>query len=170
MKKVFALLIICLVAFVAVGQERTVNSSKTTLKTGYSYLQYDAVAADTLVETNQDTIDFVFNNQNHEAIEKVVYVCDMDSTAGADSVYYSLTGYNDLGGTGTLLTSGGALINEIGEIVEISKYYSVAGDTVSGSPMDLSFRHYVLRFIQDDNNSYDGGASFNSITEKLFFK
>ena len=52
-------------------KERTVNSSKTTMKTGHTYIEYNAVAADTLMATNQDTIDFVFNNYNHEAVEKI---------------------------------------------------------------------------------------------------
>lgn len=160
-------------AVIAIGlqaQERTVNSSKTTLKTGKTYLKYVGVAADTLVETNQDSILYVFNNYNHEAIEKIAFVASFDSIAGNDSLYYTLTGYNDLLGTGTTITSGGILVNQLAEIVDIGQYYSTVSDTASGTPMDLSFRHYGLLIIQDDNNDYDGGASLNWISQKLHLK
>ena len=75
MKKYFALFSIVLFAVVAMAQERTVNVG---LKTGVFYIQH-ASAADTLVETNQDTIDFVFENQNREAIEKLIFSASLRS-------------------------------------------------------------------------------------------
>ena len=82
MKKCFALLTIVLFAVVAMAQERTVN---IPMKTGVFYIQH-ASPADTLIETNQDTIDFVFENQNREAIEKLIFSASIDTIAGNASL------------------------------------------------------------------------------------
>lgn len=167
MKKYLSLIVLVLVAFVVMAQERVVNSSRTTFGTGVSYLNYTAVAADTLKETNQDTIDFIFNNQNHEAIEKIVFNMSLDSLAGNDSIYYVLSGFNDLyTGTNTTIASGGILVNQSNELIQISKWFYTNDTTY----VDLSFRGYKLRFIQDGNNDYDGGAKFDYIRAKLYFK
>ena len=71
MKKYFILITFILVAVFAMAQERTVNSSKTTLQNGITYIKYQGVAADTLKEKNQDTIDFIFNNYNHFEVSKI---------------------------------------------------------------------------------------------------
>jgi hypothetical protein len=160
MKKLITLLLI-FVALISYSQERIVNNSKTTFENGITYLGYVGVAADTLKETNQDTIDFVFNNYNHYAVEKISLLIEADSLAGNDSIYYKLTGYEfPLSATGTLLASGGGLINTTGELIPI-----VVEDSDS-----ISFRKYVLRLTQDSNNDYDGGAIIKSIFNKLFLK
>ena len=85
MKKYFAFLAIVLFAVAAMAQERTVNIG---LKTGVFYIHH-ASTADTLVETNQDTIDFVFENQNREAIEKLIFSASIGTIAGNDSILLS---------------------------------------------------------------------------------
>ena len=160
MKKYFILISFILVACFAMAQERTVNSSKTTLENGTTYIKYQGVAADTLKETNQDTIDYVFNNYNHFEVSKISVLIEADSIAGNDSVYYSLTGYEFPDSpSGTYLASGGILINQKGELKPIV----IESDSIS-------FRKYVLRLIQDDNNDYDGGAEVQNIFWKLFLK
>lgn len=166
MKTYSTIIILVLFAVVAMAQERTVNSSKTTFKPDVTYLEYTGVAADTLKETNQDTIDFIFTNQNHDAIEKMVFVCSFDTLAGNDSIYYTLEGFNDLALSGTSIATGGILVNELNEEVAISKWYWTNATTF----VDLNFRFYKLRIIQDDNNDYDGGASLNWIKSKLSLK
>jgi hypothetical protein len=161
MKKLITLVLLIFVALISYSQERTVNNSKTTFENGITYLGYVGVAADTLKETNQDTIDFVFNNYNHYAVEKISLLIKADSLAGNDSIYYKLTGYEfPLSATGTLLASGGALINTTGELIPI----------VIEESDSISFRKYVLRLTQDSNNDYDGGAIIKSIFNKLFLK
>jgi len=153
-------------AVIAIGlqaQERTVNSSKTTMKTGVTYVEYTGVSADTLKVTNQDTIDYVFNNYNHKAIEKIAIGIQLDSIAGNDSIYYSLIGYDNIGGSGTSIATGGILVNQLNELVEISDYVASVSD-------ETSFRYYILRLIQDGNASYDGGASIDWIKFKLYLK
>lgn len=166
MKKYLILSYLVLFAFVAIAQERTVNNKATIFKTDVTYLEYNGVAADTLIKTNQDTIDFIFTNQNHFAVEKLIFSCSFDSIAGNDSIYYFVNGYNNLLGAGTTITTGGALINASNEIVDIAKWYWTNDTTF----VDLNYRYYKLRFIQDGNTDYDGGASVNYIKAKLYLK
>lgn len=166
MKKLIILLAIVLMSFVTLAQERTVNSSKTTFKPDVTYIEYLGVAADSLKETSQDTIDFWFTNQNHKAVEKLVFTLQLDTLAGNDSIYYSLFGYNDTGTTGTSITTGGLLVNASNDLFDIVKWYWTNATTY----VDLSYRFYRLRFIQASNNSYDGGAKFDFIKAKLFLK
>jgi hypothetical protein len=162
MKKLFIILTLAFVAFASVAKERSVS---VTFKTDVSYV-YHYSAADTLKETNQDTIDFIFTNQNHGAVEKLSFTMSLDSLAGNDSIYYSLSGLNNSDGTATSLAAGGILVDQSNKIVDISKWYWTNDSTY----VDLSFRFYRLRFIQAANNSYDGGAKFDYLIGKLFFK
>lgn len=169
MKKILLFIMIIALGIGLQAQERTVNSSKTTMKTDVTYRLYNGVTADTLIITNQDTIDYVFNNYNRNAIEKISIGMQLDTLAGNDSISYSLIGYNNIDddglvvGSGTSIATGEFLVNELDEHIEISDY-------VSGVTDDTSFRHYVLRLIQNDNASYDGGASIDWIKFKLYLK
>ena len=150
------------VAFASIAQERTVP---ITFKTGVSYM-YHSSPADTLKETNQDTIDFIFTNQNHGAIEKLSFTMSIDSLADDDSIYYSLSGLNNSDGTATILATDSILVDQSNEIIDISKWYWTNDTTF----VDLNFRFYRLRFIQASNNLYDGGAKFDYLIGKLYFK
>lgn len=163
MKNLVIFLVLAFVAFASTAQKRTVP---ITFKTDVSYRYYSGNPADTLKETNQDTIDFIFTNQNHGAIEKLVFTMSIDTIAGNDSIYYTLSGLNNSDGATTTIASGGILVNQSNEIVDISKWYWTNDTTY----VDLSYRFYRLRFIQDDNNDYDGGAKFDYIIGKLYFK
>jgi hypothetical protein len=163
MKKFTVIMILAFVAFVSIAQERTVP---ITFKTDVSYIYHKGAAADTLKKTNQDTIDFLFTNQNHGAIEKLVFTMSIDTLAGNDSIYYTLSGLNNSDGAATTIASGGILVNQSNEIVDISKWYWTNDTTY----VDLNYRFYRLRFIQDGNNDYDGGAKFDYLIGKLYFK
>jgi hypothetical protein len=162
MRKYFTLLAIVLFAVVAMAQERTVD---IPMKTGVFYIQH-ASKADTLIETNQDTIDFVFENQNREAIEKLIFSASIDTIAGNDSISYVVTGFNNPGATETSITTGGLLIDQNNELVEISKWYWTNDTTY----VDLNYRFYRLRVIQLANNDYDGGAKFDYLRLQLRVK
>lgn len=150
---------------VVTGQERTVYNGKTQLNTGTTYISYTGVAADTLIETNQDTIDYVFTNTNHNAIEKVSFAIVADTLAGNDSVYYTLSGLNYYPtGNETSIVTGGLLFNATNDIGEVLK---MRNDSTN---YDISFRYYKLRLIQAANNSYDGGIEINKIIVKLYYK
>jgi len=162
MKKLIGLLILAFVAFVSIAQERTVQ---VTFKPDVSYMYHSSVL-DTLKETTKDTIDYIFTNQNHVAVEKLVFTMSIDSLAGNDSIYYSLSGLNNSDGTATSLATGGILVNQKNEIIDISKWYWTNATTF----VDLNYRFYRLRFIQASNNSYDGGAKFDYLIGKLYLK
>lgn len=155
------ILVLAFVAFVSTAQERTVSITLS----GSSYAYHSSVL-DTLKETTKDTIDYIFTNQNPGAVEKLVFTMSIDTLAGNDSIYYSLSGLNNSVGTATTLASGGILTNQSNEIIDISKWYWTNDSTY----VDLSFRFYRLRFIQAANNSYDGGAKFDYLIGKLYFK
>jgi len=161
MKKLVIILVLAFVAFVSTAQERTVS---ITLSNS-SYVYHSSVL-DTLKETTKDTIDYIFTNQNPGAIEKLNFTMSLDSLAGNDSIYYSLSGLNNSDGAATTIASGGILVNQSNEIVDISKWYWTNATTF----VDLNYRFYRLRFIQAANNSYDGGAKFDYLIGKLYFK
>jgi len=162
MKKYLILSIMVLFAFVAIAQERTVP---ITFKTDVSYVSHSS-STDTLKEVNQDTIDFIFTNQNHGAIEKMVFSMSLDTLAGNDSIFYTLSGLNNSDGTATTIATAGLLINKSNQIIDISKWYWTNATT----DVDLNYRFYRLRFIQSANNTYDGGAKFDYLIGKLYFK
>ena len=166
MKNLFLTITVIFAFYVGINaQERTVFNGKTQLNTGTTYITYTGIAADTLIETNQDTIDYVFTNTNHYAIEKVSFSIIADTLAGNDSVYYTLTGLNYYpAGNETNIVSGGLLFNASNDIGEISKVWN------DSTNYDISFRYYKLRVIQAANNSYDGGIKLNKIIAKLYYK
>lgn len=166
MKNLFLTITVIFAFYVGINaQERTVFNGKTQLNTGTTYITYTGIAADTLIKTNQDTIDYVFTNANHNAIEKVSFAIIADTLAGNDSVYYTLTGLNYYqGGNETSIVSGGLLFNASNDIGEISKVWN------DSTNYDISFRYYKLRVIQAANKSYDGGIKINKIIAKLYYK
>ena len=171
MKKFVNTFIIVLLAVVAMAQERTV----TKYLGSDTRWDYNGTAADTLKETNQDTIDFRVEYRGMEAIEKFDIFMQLDTLAGNDSIYVSVLGYKDLSGAATtLVSSTGVLINELNEVKELTLYQTVSADTVSSAiihtPVDLSYRYYILRCIQDSNNDYDGGAKFDYVRFKFYKK
>ena len=164
MKKYLFCILTLFLAVVAIAQERTVT---TDFGKGDNYVYHaSTTGADTLVVTNQDTIDFVFTNKNAGAIERLSFTASVDTIAGSDSIYYYLYGYDNLDGSVTEITTGGLCVTKSDQIIEISKWF-YTNDTTW---IDLNYAHYRLRFIQDDNASYDGGANFDYLTGRLTFK
>ena len=156
------------------AQERTVSIS---LKDGNTRWDYNGVAKDTLMETNQDTIDFVMEYRSAGAIEKIDLFMQLDTIAGNDSIYVSLLGLKDLSGAATtLIASTGVLLDGLDIVKELSLYQTFANDTTSEGivikavPTDLSYRYYKLRMIQAANNSFDGGARVDYVRMKLYQK
>ena len=153
MKKLFAILFLFAITVTMMAQERTVN---VDIKSGFTwgtYVSYTGVAADTLIETNQDFILYKFLYRKDEAIDKLAFTIVDDSLAGNDSIYYYLNGYNDASGASTL-------INQTGEVLELS-----VTDT---DLTDISCRYYGLLLIQDDNNLYDGGDKIQNVNLKIY--
>jgi hypothetical protein len=162
MKKLIALLFLFALSATMMAQERTVN---VDIKSGFTwgtYVEYTGVAADTLKETNQDSISYQFLYRLNEAIDKIAFTIVADTLAGNDSIYYTLNGYNDPLGAATAIKTAGALFNSIGDILEIS-----VTDTDS---TDISYRIYELLMVQDGNNDYDGGAEVQNINLKIHIK
>ena len=171
MKRFISIFLLMFFAVAAMAQERRVTKYIGD-DTRWDYI---GTAADTLIETNQDTIDFRVEYRGQEAVEKVDVYFQLDTLAGNDSIYVYLYGYKDvLGDTTTLISRTGALIDGLNVAKEISVYQTISADTVESAiihtPVDLSFRYYLIRCIQDDNNSYDGGAKFDYLRFKLYKK
>lgn len=172
MKKYLILLGLIFVAFISYSQERTVIKALGLNETRWNYT---GTAADTLKETNQDTIDFSLTYKSPVAIEKIDVFFQADTLAGNDSVYVSLLGKKELTGTATtLIASTGVLFNASNEINELTLYQTVSSDTVGSAiiatPVDLSYQYYILRMIQDGNDDYDGGAKIDYVRFKLYQK
>lgn len=172
MKKLLVIFSMVLFAVVAMAGTRTVTKQ---LPNGNTRWDYTGVAADTLKETNQDTIDYRLEYRSPVAIEKIDVFFQADTLAGNDSIYVSLLGMKDLSGTATsLIASTGVLLNASNEITELSLYQTVSSDTVGSAiiayPVDISYRYYILRIIQAENNEYDGGADIDYVRMKLYQK
>jgi hypothetical protein len=163
MKKLGILFITLIVGVMVMAQDRVVYTTKTQLGIDVTAAEYIGLAADTLT-VNQDSIKYTFSTKLKDAVEKIVFSLKLDSLAGNDSIYYTLTGYNQLGGTGTSLATGGMLVSKKGELVDIAKVYNAS------TAADLSFRFYDLLLKQDDNASYNGGAKVQRIFLKIFTK
>lgn len=162
---ILTITLICTFYICTNAQERTVFNGKTQLNTGITYISYTGIAADTLIKTNQDTIDYIFTNTNHYAIEKVSFSILADTLNGNDSVYCYLTGLNYYpGGNETSIVSNGLLFNSTNDLGEISKVWN------DSTNYDISFRYYKFRIIQAADTSYDGGIKINKIIAKLYYK
>lgn len=172
MKKYLILLGLIFVAFISYSQERTVSK---LLANGETRWDYKGTAADTLKKTNQDTIDFRMEYRSPTAIEKIDIFFQADTIDGNDSIYVSLLGKKELTGAATtLIASTGVLLNASNEITELTLYQTVSSDTVGSAiiatPVDLSYKYYILRMIQDGNTDYDGGADIDYVRMKLYQK
>jgi hypothetical protein len=81
------LIIILMLAFSfsLFAQERTIEK---TARNGFrdgTYYKYTGVAADTLISTNQDTIDFVIEYQGPGYVKKIALHTQLDTIDGADT-------------------------------------------------------------------------------------
>jgi len=174
MKKLLVIFSMVLFAVVAMAQERTVTKQLANVETRWDYTP-KTISADTLRKTNQDTIDYRMEYRSPVAIEKIDLFFQADTVAGNDSLYVSLIGMKELTGAATtLIAPSGVLLNALNEITELSVYQTISSDTVGSAivatPLDLSYRYYILRIIQDGNNDYDGGANIDYVRMKLYQK
>lgn len=171
MKRLICLLTLTLLTVIAMAQERTVTKNIGS----DTRWDYTGTSADTLIETNQDTIDFRIEYRGAESIEKLDIFTQWDSLAGNDSIYVSVLGYKDLSGAATtLIARTGVLINKSNLVKELTLYQTVQADStataIKYTPVDLSYRYYLIRCIQDDNNDYDGGAKLDYFRFKIYKK
>jgi len=97
MKKLLIFLFLAVISLSVFSQERTVTKK---MREGYTYYKYSGVAADTLIYTNQDTIDIVFQVGFDERISKIEVKSKFDTIDGADTtVAISVYGKNFEDGT-----------------------------------------------------------------------
>jgi len=82
MKKIIFLLAIVLLAVQGMAQERTVN---LTIPNEGTYINYTGASADTLIATNQDTLDIVVRYNGPGYVRKVAVKSRFDVIAGADT-------------------------------------------------------------------------------------
>lgn len=109
MKKLLTLLFIGLISFTVYSQERTVTKD---VRPDRTYYKYTGVAADTLISTNQDTIDLVFQIELKERITKIAVKSRFDVVSGADTT---------------------VAISVDGKIFSDDSYTSVIASTLSGA-------------------------------------
>lgn len=82
MKKLIIIMIFAFLGLANFAQERTVTKQMSRNTT---YYRYSGTAADTLVSTNQDTIDFVIEYRNAGYVKKVAVKSKFDLVALADT-------------------------------------------------------------------------------------
>ena len=99
MKKFITFLLISLFAVSVFAQERTVSKD---LPKGHTYYKYNGTSADTLIYTNQDTIDLIFQVELSDRVTKVAVKSRFDVIAGADTtVAITVSGKNFTDGSYT---------------------------------------------------------------------
>lgn len=141
MKKLLSILLLLICGIVLMAQDKTVDIN---IKSGFNwgtYVSYNATAADTLT-ANQDTIDFRFQYQGADYINKIAFKVGLDTIAGADTLSISLLGYDFLDDTTPDATIAAATTN-LASATDVIK-----SDDYSAGADEYSFRYYTVRLIR----------------------
>jgi len=184
MKKI--ILLLALVALFACNpngasaQERTISK---TMPEGNTYFKYTGVAADTLISTNQDTIDFVLEYRNHDYVKKIAVKTRFDVVAGADTTVSVSVYGKEFSDDATYVevvaaaTSSAVAANNTVQILASDPYTVEAISTFAAdstvaahnfTPFDKSYRFYRIRYIIKGNDSVGTGIKLDEIEVKFY--
>lgn len=192
MKKLINILFLVILSVSIFAQERTV--SKDFRRTGDTYYKYTGTAADTLIATNQDTIDYVFKVMQHYFVKKIDVKIRYDVVAGADTtVSAQLDGkeFSDQTTYTSIISaanSSAVAANNTVHIISSDYTESIGAHTLltdttglSGypadsiavpaqtvTPADKSFRYYRLRLIIAGDDATGTGIKVDEIEIKLY--
>lgn len=106
-----------------------------------TYISYTGKVADTLT-VNQDTVDVRIEYRGNY-VNKIAILSKFDIVDGADTLTVQLLGY-DFEDDATAATVFSATTVNVGA----NNTVSILSDDYSGGAVELSFRHYILRYIR----------------------
>lgn len=185
MKKIFVIFSLLVFAVAVFAQERTVTL--TPIKKGETYKKYSGVAADTLVATNQDTIDVVFEYNGPGYVKKVALKSRFDLISVADTtvaislfgkefsdddtyvevIASTLTADINADNTVKVLTSDYTeSIAASTDVFNADSTITVAAQTIT--PPDKSYRYYRARYIITAASGAGSGVKLDEIELKLY--
>ena len=181
------ILILALFTFAGMAQDRTVTKM---LDKDATYFKYTGVAADTLGNTDQDTVDVVFQVRVNGFIRKVEVKSRFDLVSGADTtVAISVGGKNFTDDSYTSII-GSTLTDDINadntvKVVTASHTLGIAAfdvpftnptagtaDTLAYpamtiTPADYSYRFIRVRYIIQGESAAGTGVKIDEIELKL---
>jgi hypothetical protein len=183
--KRFALVIITLLMSISLfSQERTISKS---LGNNETYIKYSGRAADTLIATNQDTIDFVLEYRGEDWVKKIAVKSKFDSIAGADTTVSVSVFGKEFGDDATYVQIIGATVSDAvttNDVVQVltsdytetiaaatDQFNSDSTTTVAArtvTPLDKSYRYYRVRYIVSGDDSVGAGIKIDEIEFKLY--
>lgn len=184
MKKIFFLLAIVLLAVQGMAQERTVN---LTIPNEGTYINYTGAVADTLIATNQDTIDVVVRYNGPGYVRKIAVKSRFDVIAGADTtVSVSVFGkeFSDDATYVEIIAAANSSAVTANNVVQIltSDWAEVTGATANtvnadstitvaaqtATPLDKSYRYFRVRYIINGNDSVGTGILLDDFEFKVY--
>lgn len=189
MKKIAILMLVMLVGLISIAQERTI--SKTISRDG-TYYKYKGGAADTLISTNQDTIDLVIEYTGEDFVKKVAVKSRFDVILGADTtVAVSVYGkefeddatYVEIiaSSVSNAVTADNTVQILTSDYTETTTAFDVpftnpsagTADTLevpaqTVTPLDKSYRFYRIRYIIQGDDSVGTGIKLDEAELKLY--
>lgn len=194
MKKLILVLFLGLFTLAVFSQERTVTKD---VKKGFTYYKYTGTSADTLIETNQDTIDIVFQLELSQRISKIAVKSRFDVISGADTTvaisvdgklfsddsYTSIinstlsdavTADNTVKTVSTTFTESlsSAAYVMLTDTTGLSGYpadsISVPSYTITATPADYSYRYIRVRYIIQGDDSVGTGIKIDEVELKVY--
>jgi hypothetical protein len=156
MKKILLIIAFLGLIFSSYAQEKTISK---TLPDGSTYLDYIGVSSDTLMTTNQDTIDFKVKYQSAEYVKKIAVHIEIDTIAGLDTVSVQVLGYDFYadGTSNEIIAASTTNVTSTSDIIISDDYMSAADE--------FSFRFYVIRIIKI---GVGGGLIIKEIELKIY--
>jgi len=166
------------------AQDRTVT---TTMSNGTYYAKYTGVAADTLGDVDQDTIDYIFVYQSPQYVTKVAVKIRYDIVVGADTTVAASLFGKEFSDDATYVSviastvSGAVTANNTIHTLALDPYATEAqyvtaritgGDTVDVAhnitPFDFCYRYYRLRLIIQGDDAVGTGIKVDEIEFKVY--
>lgn len=188
MKRFIILISVLLIGFVSFAQERTITKNMGS----DTYFHYGGTADDTLIATNQDTIDLVIQYKGGGWIRKVAVKSRFDTIAGADTTVaisvYGKEFYDDATYVQIIAStlSSAVTTENIVKVVtsdytETTTAFDVDGydeittdvDTLAFpaqtvTPLDKSYRYYRIRYILQGDYTVGTGILLDDVELLLY--
>lgn len=194
MKKLFILLALIPFFMSLNAQERTISKigSTNALSESKTLYTYTAVSADTLIATNQDTIDLVLEYRGTKMIKKITVKSRFDTIAGADTtVLVSVFGKEFADDPTYVQIIAATASSEVSaantvQVLSSDPYGTTAAfdatlkqivttnnDTISYpiqtfTPFDKTYRFYRVRYIISGDDKVGTGVKLDEVEFKIY--
>jgi len=163
MKKFITLIALIMVAMIGYSQNNLVRTVDFPSNGTYAYI--NGVAADTLVDAGQDTIDYVFEYHNGYSVDKIALCFQVDTVKGHDNgVVYSLYGKefeNDPIWTAIIAQDTTA------DVAGVNQNYAAKLATIAS---DKSFLHYRVRLFMEATSGAGEKMKIDKVELKTYQK